>query len=357
MSTSEGQYQEQRADPPPPSTALAKANGSTAVAVKPAEQLPQYVQGFEGIATEPFPQSARDVLGAPVNPDEVEIKPDGIVYISHVVYRRILTRAFGAGGWALAPRTPSRVMGNLVVYHGALFALGRFVSEAVGECNYHPNNDSMSYASALEGARSDCLTRCCKDLGVATELWDKSWRDWWQANYAVCEWKEAKTGKYAGQKRPHWSKVDKAKKGGAEPTARNVGGPAKEVKTAPKAESGTNVIPQKDTTRTAGNGSTAPADVTPGTRDVPKAEAYADDVGEAASHEEQQAVRAAAKACGWAAPRAGAWLKKHFGVASTGDLTKQQAADVLMCLLSAGKSEAAYRDTLAVLVANGRAKA
>src|SRR6185295_11507794 len=114
MSTSEGQYQEQRADPPPPTTALAKSsgNGTVAVVAKPTEQLPQYVQGFEGIATEPFPQSARDVLGAPVNPDEVEIKPDGIVYISHVVYRRILTRAFGAGGWALAPRTPSQVRGN-----------------------------------------------------------------------------------------------------------------------------------------------------------------------------------------------------------------------------------------------------
>jgi hypothetical protein len=350
---------EQEKQATPPSTALAKSNGNGAVVAKPVEQLPQYVQGFEGIATEPFPQSARDVLGAPVNPDEVEIKPDGIVYISHVVYRRILTRAFGAGGWALAPRTPSRVMGNLVVYHGALFALGRFVSEAVGECQYHANNDSMSYASALEGARSDCLTRCCKDLGVATELWDKSWRDWWQANYAVCEWKEAKTGKWAGQKRPHWTKIDKAKKGGAEPTARNVGGPAKEATAVPKAPSGTTnapatsqTAPSTKTTLTAtsttpehGNGQTLPDDVTHGTPDI----------GEAASYEEQQAVRNAAKACGWAPQKAGAWLKKHFRVPSSGALSKQQAADVLMCLLAAAKSEAAYRDVMAVLAKEGRA--
>src|SRR6185503_9562212 len=73
-----------------------------------AAPTPQYVQGFEGIAQQPFPSEAATVLADKVNPDEVEIKPDGIVFLPGVAYRRILTRAFGAGAWALAPRSPVR---------------------------------------------------------------------------------------------------------------------------------------------------------------------------------------------------------------------------------------------------------
>jgi len=161
--------------PRPAATAVPVENprGETALAVSGP---PQFARGFEGMATEPFPEAARRVLAESVNPRDVEIKPDGIVFLPGVAYRRILTRAFGAGGWALAPRSPSRVMGNIVVYHGALFCLGRFVAEAVGECFYREGNSNMSYASCVEGAKTDALSRCCKDLGVATEMWDANWR-------------------------------------------------------------------------------------------------------------------------------------------------------------------------------------
>ncbi len=156
-----------------------------AAELAPVVPSPQYARGFEGMATEPFPEAARKVLAEPVNPHDVEIKPDGIVFLPGVAYRRILTRAFGAGGWALAPRGPARVMGNVVVYPGALFALGRFVSEAVGECFYREGNANMSYASCVEGAKTDCLSRCCKDLGIAAEMWDANWREEWKAKYAT----------------------------------------------------------------------------------------------------------------------------------------------------------------------------
>lgn len=153
-----------------------------AVTAPAAEQVtPSFLRGFDGIASVPFSAEQTKILLAAPDPNEVEIRTDGIVFLPGVAYRRLMIRAFGAGGWALAPRMPAQVRDGIVLYQGALYVLGRFVSEAVGEC---AQRGVISYASALEGARTDCLTRCCKDLGVASELWDKTWRDAWQAQYA-----------------------------------------------------------------------------------------------------------------------------------------------------------------------------
>jgi hypothetical protein len=54
---------------------------------------------------------------------------------------------------------------------------GCFVSKAIGESNYFPksqdgkNNKMFSWASAHESAKSDCIVRCGKDLGIGKELW------------------------------------------------------------------------------------------------------------------------------------------------------------------------------------------
>jgi len=166
------------------------SNGALASSAPSPSPLPQenFINGFEGMAVAPFPKEALAVLQEPVNPEDVEIKPDGICYLPGIFYRDRLMRAFGAGGWACGPRSPAKRApasgGELVMYHGALVCLGRYVGEAVGQCVYYPNNRGMTYADAFEGAKTDCITRCCKDLGVAKELWDPSWREQWKAKYA-----------------------------------------------------------------------------------------------------------------------------------------------------------------------------
>jgi hypothetical protein len=45
----------------------------------------------------------------------------------------------------------------------------RFVSQAQGENSYF---GTEQLPSAVEGCKSNALMRCCKDLGVASELWD-----------------------------------------------------------------------------------------------------------------------------------------------------------------------------------------
>ena len=60
---------------------------------------------------------------------------------------------------------------HLVTREYALYCLGRFVSQAMGEHSYYTRS-SLSYGRAVESAKSNALMRCCKDLGVASELWD-----------------------------------------------------------------------------------------------------------------------------------------------------------------------------------------
>jgi hypothetical protein len=45
----------------------------------------------------------------------------------------------------------------------------RFIAQARGECQYFSEE---SIPTAGEGCKSNALLRCCKDLGVASELWD-----------------------------------------------------------------------------------------------------------------------------------------------------------------------------------------
>ena len=45
----------------------------------------------------------------------------------------------------------------------------RFIAQARGECQYFSEE---TIPTAGEGCKSNALLRCCKDLGIASELWD-----------------------------------------------------------------------------------------------------------------------------------------------------------------------------------------
>ncbi|TGZ85352.1 mitochondrial genome maintenance MGM101 [Ascodesmis nigricans] len=126
-------------------------------------------RSFHGMSAEAFPKEAADVLMAPLDPNDIEIKPDGILYLPEIKYRRILNKAFGPGGWGLAPRGPTTVTEKVVSREYALVANGRLVAIARGEQQYF---DPNGIPTASEGCRSNALMRTCKDVGIASELWD-----------------------------------------------------------------------------------------------------------------------------------------------------------------------------------------
>lgn len=151
-----------------------------------------WTRSFHGLSTAAFSPEAAKALLAPIEPDEIEVKPDGIIYLPEIKYRRILNKAFGPGGWGLAPRGETIVTAKAVTREYALVALGRYivnvifysatksrkptdhipyrlVSVARGEQDYF---SPEGIPTAVEGCKSTALRRCCKDLGVASELWD-----------------------------------------------------------------------------------------------------------------------------------------------------------------------------------------
>ncbi|MCJ1351994.1 MAG: hypothetical protein MMC33_001978 [Icmadophila ericetorum] len=128
-----------------------------------------WAHSFHGLSTIAFPKEAADVLLQPIPAEDIEVKPDGIIYLPEIKYRRILNKAFGPGGWGLAPRSETIVTSKAVTREYALVVLGRLVSIARGEQDYF---SPEGIPTAVEGCKSNALMRCCKDLGVASELWD-----------------------------------------------------------------------------------------------------------------------------------------------------------------------------------------
>jgi len=77
---------------------------------------------------------------------------------------------------------------NLVTQEYALYCRGQFVAQAHGEQTYGIGQKSL--ATALEGAKSNALMRCCKDIGIASELWDPNYIHKWKQQYAIGVWCE-----------------------------------------------------------------------------------------------------------------------------------------------------------------------
>jgi len=139
-----------------------------------------WTTSFQGLGQRPFDRQAADILLAPVVPEDVEVTPDGLIYLPEIKYRRILNRAFGPGGWGIAPRTKTLVTKRQVTREYGLVCLGRLVSVSRGEMDFF---SAEGVTTAMEGCKSNALMRCCKDLGIASELWDPSFiREFKQKN-------------------------------------------------------------------------------------------------------------------------------------------------------------------------------
>jgi hypothetical protein len=113
--------------PPQPGSANLRAGLSDQPKKQADEKSSQidWTSSFHGLSDAPFSKEAADILLKPLNPGDVEIKPDGIIYLPEIKYRRILNQAFGPGGWGLAPRGESTVTAKAVTREYALLVHGR----------------------------------------------------------------------------------------------------------------------------------------------------------------------------------------------------------------------------------------
>lgn len=131
---------------------------------------------------------AEVALAEPLNPEDVQIRPDGLVYLPWTWYASRLNKAFGRLQWGLVPQSgpQSKNTGSfvLVVWGHWLVVKGVPVGFEMGETSYNPSNNTMSYGDAAAGAKSNSLARNCKMLGMSLELWNQDWISNWKKEYA-----------------------------------------------------------------------------------------------------------------------------------------------------------------------------
>lgn len=105
---------------PPPPAGGGGGGGPAAAAI-------DWSTSFHGLSETPFTREQAETLMRPLVPDEIEIKPDGLLYLPEILYRRILNHAFGPGGWGMVPRGELTVLKGLVTREWGLVAGGRYV--------------------------------------------------------------------------------------------------------------------------------------------------------------------------------------------------------------------------------------
>lgn len=157
-----------------------KAEPVTSIATEP----------YAGVAKEAYSKEAQAILSRPLTDQEIHIRPDdGNLYLPGVYYRRRLNEAFGIGAWGLVPvsQVTERAPGKnpTVFYSARLYVLGRFAAESTGKGTWITENAKSDFGTALESAKTDALTRCGKDLGIAAELWDPDTAGRWRAQHCV----------------------------------------------------------------------------------------------------------------------------------------------------------------------------
>lgn len=186
------------------------------------------------VGTTVLDEKAESVLAEPLNEKDVQIRPDGLVYLPWTWYADRLNRAFGRLGWGLVPQSGpmTKDMGNmtLVVWGHWLVVRGIPVGFEMGETAYRPDNHQMSFGDAAAGAKSNSLARNCKMLGMSLELWSQEWVSAWRDKYAET---------YESKGKTLWRKK-KANGNGHQPqqTEKQATKAAEEVKASPAEPTG-----------------------------------------------------------------------------------------------------------------------
>jgi hypothetical protein len=257
-----------------------------------------------------FPQKVQDALAVPVDPSVVEVRPyDNLLYVPWIHYQRVLLTAFGRGGYRMVPRGPVRTEGNVVTWLKALFVRVpgetkfQFIKEAKGECRVQ---GGMTAGNAAEGAHSDALVKCCKELGIFMELFDPSWRRAWEAKYRQTHDKDVKAAQ--------WPKARASAATAAEPVAPASTTPAP----TPHAQ---------DAAAPDASPASAPSEP---------------DTGEAATEEQKDALKVEIRKLAWKLGYVRMWFAGLFGpLFSQGDpmekLTQRQADTAYYLVLAHGK--------------------
>lgn len=175
------------------------------VALPPEATVEQSIISQLSLAgTISFTKKQQDILFTPIPEEEVEIRPDGLIYLPWVGYVRRLRDAFG-GKWSIIPKEPMPEMnkeGNGLMWGFYLVIDGKPYGYAIGEQEHFESNKTMTWTDACEGCKSNALMRLCKGIGIGLEMWSPSFMKAWKEKWAERYWDSYKNKNL-------WRKIDK----------------------------------------------------------------------------------------------------------------------------------------------------
>jgi hypothetical protein len=143
---------------------------------------PEIEKLLSTVGTIKLTKEEEDILFAPVDETLVEIRSDGLIYLSWMQYVTRVRKALGIS-WGLIPQTLPRMKDGLMVRQFWFLIRGALVTEVIGEQQI--SSSTMTWAEAAEGCRSNALMRACKALGITLELWDPAFIRSWKSKYAT----------------------------------------------------------------------------------------------------------------------------------------------------------------------------
>src|SRR5438128_771313 len=146
----------------------------------PVPELPSHdVPATANVGCLGLTRVEKDALARELPTEWFRIRPQGEIYLPVDKYRRVLDEVIGPGDWGLAPTSDWQRLGTLIYREWTLYIRGRKAGgPAIGGETWKPENARMTFADACESARSNGLSRCCKDLAIALrQAYDEQWRD------------------------------------------------------------------------------------------------------------------------------------------------------------------------------------
>jgi hypothetical protein len=179
--------------------ALTEDSALTVAAKTLADVLP--ARFYEGASTLRLSDAEKDMLAELENApdDDLDVRPDGLVYAQHIFYRRALNRLFGPGAWALVPGSAIQQEKDGEKVHvfqrWVLVVRGCYVGESIGSAMYFASNAKQDKSDAAESAASNALTRIvAKILGIGSNPWNRRQSAAWRRKYAKQVWVKTPRG-------------------------------------------------------------------------------------------------------------------------------------------------------------------
>jgi hypothetical protein len=120
------------------------------------------MQRYRSVSTLKLPAKCRKILEQPVLDNELSINSKGWLFMKKEAYLQRLNKAF-PDNYSLVRSSEIKQIANTKYQLFTLYVNNCFVSEAFGECEIKMDKGQLEYTA---------LVRTCKDLLVASELWD-----------------------------------------------------------------------------------------------------------------------------------------------------------------------------------------